>query len=75
TVISSVLFCVLIIRNQNRSVPVVCFSRGPSSFTNASLKLVKDFMILILPLPTLPRVSQSRQEKISLYLITASGFF
>ncbi|GKT66901.1 PTH11-like integral membrane protein [Colletotrichum tofieldiae] len=74
TVLSSILFCVPISRNWDRSVPGVCFSRGPNWFANASLNVATDFMILVLPLPILPKVKQSRQQKISLYLIFALGF-
>ncbi|KZL83770.1 pth11-like integral membrane protein [Colletotrichum incanum] len=75
TVFSSILFCMPISRNWDRSVPGVCFSQGPNWFASASLNIATDFMILILPLPILPKVKQSRQQKISLYLIFALGFF
>ncbi|KAK1469791.1 hypothetical protein CMEL01_01558 [Colletotrichum melonis] len=75
TVLSSIFFCVPITKNWDRAVTGVCFSQGIAWFVNAALNILTDFAILILPLPILPKIKQSRRQKIGLYLIFALGFF
>ncbi|EXF83067.1 hypothetical protein CFIO01_06239 [Colletotrichum fioriniae PJ7] len=75
TVLSSIFFCVPITKNWDRAITGVCFSQGIAWFVNAALNILTDFMILILPLPILPKIKQSRRQKIGLYLIFALGFF
>lgn len=74
TVLSSIFFCVPITKNWDRAVTGVCFSQGIAWFVNAALNILTDFAILILPLPILPKIKQSRRQKIGLYLIFALGF-
>ncbi|KAF3809640.1 hypothetical protein GCG54_00012927 [Colletotrichum gloeosporioides] len=91
TVFSSVLFCLPFEKNwkpnsvhlkcgcssadQDHSAPGKCLDRGATWFANAAINIFTDFVILILPLPILPKIKQPRQQKISLYLIFALGFF
>ncbi|KAF6826521.1 hypothetical protein CPLU01_09638 [Colletotrichum plurivorum] len=75
TIMSSILFCVPIERNWDKSVAGHCLNLGAHWFTNAGINIATDFMILILPLPILPKIRQTRQQRISLYLIFALGFF
>ncbi|TDZ32428.1 hypothetical protein C8035_v012273 [Colletotrichum spinosum] len=74
TILSSLMFCVPLRRNWDQSVQGFCFPKAVHWFTNASLNIFTDFTILILPLPILPKIKQTRQQKISLYLIFALGF-
>ncbi|KAK1854651.1 hypothetical protein CCHR01_02692 [Colletotrichum chrysophilum] len=75
TVFSSVLFCLPFEKNWKPSAPGKCLDRGATWFANAAINIFTDFLILILPLPILPKIKQPRQQKISLYLIFALGFF
>ncbi|TDZ49876.1 hypothetical protein CTRI78_v007777 [Colletotrichum trifolii] len=75
TILSSLMFCVPLRKNWDQSVQGFCFPKAVHWFTNASLNIFTDFTILILPLPILPKIKQTRQQKISLYLIFALGFF
>lgn len=56
------------------SVAGHCLNLGAHWFTNAGINIATDFMILILPLPILPKIRQTRQQRISLYFIFALGF-
>ncbi|OLN96857.1 hypothetical protein CCHL11_02412 [Colletotrichum chlorophyti] len=74
-IISSILFCIPIRKNWDHNVPGRCIDAGAHWFTNAGLNIATDFMILILPVPILPKVKLARRQKISLWLIFALGFF
>ncbi|OHE97152.1 hypothetical protein CORC01_07593 [Colletotrichum orchidophilum] len=75
TILSAIFFCVPIRKNWDDTVTGVCFKKGVAWYVNAGLNILTDFMILILPLPILPKIKQSRRQKIGLYLIFVLGFF
>lgn len=74
TVISSVFFCTPIRKNWDRSQEGYCLNQAVVWFTNATLNIFTDLIVLILPLPILPKIKQPRQQKISIYLIFGLGF-
>jgi len=74
SIFSSVFFCLPVPSYWDRSIAGVCLPFEPRWVSGAALNIVSDFMIFVLPLPTIGRLRIARRQKIGLFLVFALGF-
>ena len=73
SVFSSVLFCFPLPAYWDRSVAGKCLPREARWVSGATLNIVSDFTILVLPLPTIWRLSIAKRQKVGLWFVFALG--
>ncbi|KAF4625948.1 hypothetical protein G7Y89_g12214 [Cudoniella acicularis] len=71
----NIFFCTPISFFWDKTIPGKCLPSAKVWFTNSSLNIATDFMILILPLPVISTLRLPKQQKQILYPIFAVGFF
>jgi hypothetical protein len=75
SIFSSIFFCYPIAAFWDITITnAVCLPKEAIWFTNASLNILTDFMIFILPIPVLISLNLGRKKKIGLIGVFAVGF-
>ncbi|RYP59389.1 hypothetical protein DL771_010904 [Monosporascus sp. 5C6A] len=73
-IFSSALFCLPVASFWDKSIKGKCLPLKPRWYAGAALNILTDFMILILPLPSIKNLQLPRRQKLALSLIFAVGF-
>ncbi|RYP64333.1 hypothetical protein DL770_009222 [Monosporascus sp. CRB-9-2] len=74
SIFSSALFCLPVAAFWDKSIGGKCFPQKPMWYAAAALNILTDFMILILPLPSIKNLQLPRRQKLALSFIFAIGF-
>lgn len=72
-VISAFLNCVPVAKFWDPSIPGFCLSKPGLWFSNASMHITTDLVILAIPIPALIAIDIPRKQKIALMIMFALG--
>jgi hypothetical protein len=74
-IFSSAFFCLPVASFWDHSIKASsCLPREPRWFSGASLNIITDFMIIILPLPVITKMNLPKAQKIVLHMVFIVGF-
>ncbi|KAJ6110336.1 Integral membrane protein [Penicillium sp. IBT 16267x] len=74
-VISAFLNCIPVAKFWDDSIPGFCLSKPGLWFSNASMHIATDLVILIIPIPALIIIEVPRKQKVALMILFALGGF
>ncbi|KAJ5109346.1 hypothetical protein N7456_006021 [Penicillium angulare] len=74
-VISAFLNCIPVAKFWDDSIPGFCLSKPGLWFSNASMHITTDLVILIIPIPALIAIDIPRRQKAALMILFALGGF
>ncbi|KAJ5524625.1 hypothetical protein N7494_011275 [Penicillium frequentans] len=74
-VISAFLNCIPVAKFWDDSIPGFCLSKPGLWFSNASMHITTDLVILIIPIPALIAIEIPRKQKVALMILFALGGF
>ncbi|KAJ5176784.1 uncharacterized protein N7482_002661 [Penicillium canariense] len=74
-IISAFLNCLPVAKFWDDNIPGFCLSKPGLWFSNASMHITTDLVILIIPIPALIAIDIPRKQKIALMLMFAVGGF
>ncbi|KAF2648432.1 hypothetical protein K491DRAFT_670618 [Lophiostoma macrostomum CBS 122681] len=75
TVCASIFFCIPVDSFWTGRQPARCLNRYAMWFTNASINIVSDFVIILLPMPIIRSLNLARAQKRALIGVFAVGGF